>query len=241
MQRRVIWRTRDGLIHRATIVDVIDVGLVVRSDCGRTGHPAEGDLPSETPEVTCPNCRRTTGMDGTPTAGAESGNGNANPLRLPEKRPSDEPKLLGEILHEMKLAERSPERASANGTRTEGWALIHRYTRADALRDGVLLDVTATAKKAGIKYPTAVTSAVWANFVRVPEGVVGQDEQGRLWDILWLLRQTIRRCPGNPTTVHFHLHVRNDPYRVKRHLLKAVCGPDDDSSPCITVMLPDED
>jgi len=28
--------------------------------------------------------------------------------------------------------------------------LIHAYTRADALRDGVLIDLTATAKEAGI-------------------------------------------------------------------------------------------
>jgi len=36
--------------------------------------------------------------------------------------------------------------------------LIHRYTRADALRDGVLIDVTATAKEAGFKYPVALTA-----------------------------------------------------------------------------------
>jgi hypothetical protein len=29
--------------------------------------------------------------------------------------------------------------------------LIHRYTRADALRDGVLVDVTGTAKAASIR------------------------------------------------------------------------------------------
>jgi hypothetical protein len=31
--------------------------------------------------------------------------------------------------------------------------LIHSYTRADALRDGVLIDVSATAKEAGFRYP----------------------------------------------------------------------------------------
>ena len=29
--------------------------------------------------------------------------------------------------------------------------LIHRYSRADAIRDGVLADVSATAKEAGIR------------------------------------------------------------------------------------------
>jgi len=30
--------------------------------------------------------------------------------------------------------------------------LIHSYTRADALRDGVLIDVSATAKEADIRW-----------------------------------------------------------------------------------------
>jgi hypothetical protein len=35
--------------------------------------------------------------------------------------------------------------------------LIHRYTRADALRDGVLIDVSAAAREAGIRFPVALT------------------------------------------------------------------------------------
>ena len=37
-----------------------------------------------------------------------------------------------------------------------------RYTRADALRDGVLLDITATARAHGdLEVPTAITLALW--------------------------------------------------------------------------------
>ena len=57
-----------------------------------------------------------------------------------------------------------------------------------AIRDGVLIDVTKTAKEAGIIYPTAVTQAVWADYVKVPEGVPCQDQEGRLWDILTMFR-----------------------------------------------------
>jgi hypothetical protein len=39
--------------------------------------------------------------------------------------------------------------------------LIHRYTRAEGLRDGVLIDVSQTAREAGIRYPIALTAAVW--------------------------------------------------------------------------------
>src|SRR5690349_12774987 len=118
--------------------------------------------------------------------------------------------------------------------------IIHRYSRAQAIADGILIDVTATAQEAGIRYPTALTSAIWAQFVRVPEGVEAQDERGRLWDVVWLLACAAKRSHTGDT-VYFYLHVKNDNQKAKRFLLKAVCGPDDEGSPCITVMLPDED
>lgn len=65
--------------------------------------------------------------------------------------------------------------------------LIFSYTRAQALADGVLVDVTVAAKEAGFVIPVAVTATVWAAYVRVPDGVVGQDEGGRLWDVLTTL------------------------------------------------------
>ncbi len=48
--------------------------------------------------------------------------------------------------------------------------LIYAYTRAQAIADGVLIDVSAFAAEAGFKYPVALTSAAWANCVAVPEG-----------------------------------------------------------------------
>src|SRR5215468_1692796 len=87
--------------------------------------------------------------------------------------------------------------------------LIHRYSRADALQDGVLIDVSATAKEAGFRYPVALTSAAWAKCVAVPPGVTCQDEVGRLWDLVWLLRCAISRSAGG-SEVRFGVHVRND-------------------------------
>jgi hypothetical protein len=118
---------------------------------------------------------------------------------------------------------------------------IHRYTRAQALADGVLIDVSVTAREAGIRWPVALTRAVWDRCVAVPPGVVCQDEAGRLWDVLFLLALAIRR--GGGAEVRFAVHVRNDnrgrtPPLVR---LKAICGPGDDGEPVITVMLPHED
>ena len=87
--------------------------------------------------------------------------------------------------------------------------LIHRYTRAEAITDGVLIDVTAVAREAGIRYPVALACAAWALSVGVPPRVERQDEAGRLWDVLWLLRLAIGRSDGGPE-VRFGVHVRND-------------------------------
>src|SRR5438270_6898225 len=86
--------------------------------------------------------------------------------------------------------------------------LIYRNTRADAIRDGVLIDVSAVAREAGIRYPVALTRAVWERCVAVPPGVLCQDEAGRLWDVVWLLRRAVGRAGG--LVVRFGVHVRND-------------------------------
>ena len=119
--------------------------------------------------------------------------------------------------------------------------LVHRYTRADAIRDGVLIDVSAVAREAGIRFPVALTRSVWERCVAVPPGVLCQDEAGRLWDVCWLLRCAIGRAAG--AEVRFGVHVRNDiregvPPLVE---LKAACGPGDRGEPVITVLMPGED
>jgi hypothetical protein len=120
--------------------------------------------------------------------------------------------------------------------------IIHAYSRADAIADGVLIDVSPVAKEAGITFPVALTAASWAKCVAVPPGVLCQDESGRLWDVLWLLRIAIRGSAAGAGLL-FGVHVRNDnrdrtPPLVR---LKAVCGPGDQGEPVITVMLPGED
>jgi hypothetical protein len=119
--------------------------------------------------------------------------------------------------------------------------LIHSYSRAQALAGWVLIDVSSTAREAGIRYPVALTGTSWERYVAVPPGVVCQDEAGRLWDVVYLLALAARR--GSGAEVRFGVHVRSDNRERTPPLvrLKAVCGQADDGSPCITVMLPEED
>ena len=118
--------------------------------------------------------------------------------------------------------------------------VIHQYTRAEAIEDGVLIDVTETAREAGISFPTALTAAVWAECVTVPEKAECQDEMGRLWDVLTVLRYAIVHSKATQQ-IAFSVAVQNDARRARRVQLKALCGPGDQAEPVITIMMPNED
>ena len=72
--------------------------------------------------------------------------------------------------------------------------VIYAYTRAQAVADGVQVEVTKTAQEAGIKFPVFLTRTVFDSFVTVPQSVTGQDEAGRLWYLVWLTRMAIIRA-----------------------------------------------
>jgi hypothetical protein len=121
--------------------------------------------------------------------------------------------------------------------------VVYAYTRAQAVADGVQVEVTKTAQEAGIKFPMFLTRAVFDAYVAVPEGVTGQDEAGRLWDVVWMTRFAILRSRGHTDRLPVALYVRNDNRAAKLVKLIAQCGPldIDDPSPAITVMLSTED
>lgn len=147
----------------------------------------------------------------------------------------------------------------APGSFWDGAEVIHTYSRAQALADGALVEVPAeTSTEAGIRWPVAMTAAAHADTVtwteqdekRKPSGT-GQDEAGRLWDVLWMTRYAINahayRAGGqveSGTRVRVALtRVPREgrgllPRRVELH---AHIGPDDNGRPCITLMLPTED
>ena len=121
--------------------------------------------------------------------------------------------------------------------------IIYSYTRAQAVADGVQVEVTKTAAEAGIKFPVFLTRTVFDTYVAVPSNVTGQDEAGRLWDIVWMLRFAILRSRPGADRLPVALYVRNDNRRATLIKLIATCGPldIDDPQPAITVMMPDED
>ena len=118
--------------------------------------------------------------------------------------------------------------------------ILFAYGRREAIRDGQLIDVSDAAEQAGYLMAVAMTRAVWRRYVQVPPGVGWQEEQARLSEMLWVLRRTIEAKRPADCILRFQWHVRNDNGKAKAVTLKAVCGPDDDLQPVITIMLPGE-
>jgi hypothetical protein len=121
--------------------------------------------------------------------------------------------------------------------------IIYSYTRKQAIADGFQVDVSSAAKEAGIRFPVFITRTAFDAYVTVPPNVSWQDEAGRLWDVVWLLRFAIRKAAQGHSRLPFALYVRNDNRAPRLVKLVAMCGPldMDDPQPAITVMMPDED
>ena len=118
--------------------------------------------------------------------------------------------------------------------------VISVYTRAQAIEDGILVDVSETAREAGFTIPVAVTRAVWNRIVALPEGYRGfQDERGRLWDVLWMARHYALRA-SDSDRVRMCVLVRDirkdlrDSHRPpRRHCPIVAIGAGDDGGPAL--------
>ncbi len=132
---------------------------------------------------------------------------------------------------------------------------ISVYTRAQAIEDGQLIDVSTVAREAGIVWPVAMTSAAWADCVEwtdateARKGYTGQSESGRLWDVCWMLslavRGALRRGLDASQQPLYYSLLRTPAagrgVMPRKATLKFMVGPGDQGEPVITVMLPSED
>jgi hypothetical protein len=134
------------------------------------------------------------------------------------------------------------------GTPFEGAEVISSYTRADALRDGELVELPeAICQEAGFRFPVAVTRSVWESCIHWPESESGtQMESGRMWDVLFMGSMAGRRA-REASRVEYQLHVvpRGEDARDEGPpplvTLVLHIGPGDTWEPVITIMQPGED
>ena len=126
--------------------------------------------------------------------------------------------------------------------------VIFAYTRAQAIEDGILVDVSETAREAGFKIPVALSRTVWDRLVALPDGYRGfQDERGRLWDVLWMARHYALRASSSDRVtmsvlvrdIRKDLRDSNRPPR--RHCPIVAIGGGDQGEAVITIMFPEDD
>jgi hypothetical protein len=127
--------------------------------------------------------------------------------------------------------------------------VISTYTRAQAIADGVLIDVTTAAKEAGFVWPVAISQGAWSDCVEWTDEDTRrqryQDESGRLWDVVYMAVRAIKSSRREPSPVRlfplWRVPCGGRGKKPRLKVLKMIVGPGDDTEPVITIMLPSED
>jgi len=120
------------------------------------------------------------------------------------------------------------------------------YPRAQAIADGALADVTETGREVGFRLPVAITEALHNRLTpSKADQAIGQDYDGRLWDVLWLAGFTIQLADQGADTVTFTMSQQEVEAKSGRTQnvdlrLRAVCGLGDEGEPVITIGYPDD-
>lgn len=121
--------------------------------------------------------------------------------------------------------------------------LIYAYSHAQALADGVLVDVCQMAKEAGFKFPAAITSDLYARLTSEErEQAQGQSYKGRLWDVLWMASLAARKSRTDRISFKVLLAETNGSNHLNPHhiRLRCVTGPGNEGEPVITLGFPED-
>ncbi len=103
--------------------------------------------------------------------------------------------------------------------------VISRYTRAQAIEDGVLVDVSELAREAGFRFPVAMTPESFETTVSVPAGLEDRlGERWRLWDELYLT-SCAGKMSGGASELTYKVRVQVVANRARDISLKKHCGP----------------
>ena len=124
----------------------------------------------------------------------------------------------------------------------DDFELVYSYSRAQAIADGVLIDVTAQAREAGFKLHTVVTDNLYHRHIVPPAGLEGEGQSvgGRLHDVLWMVLVAARKQPEG-SYVETNALFLMAPGRQEKVKVVAVVGPGDEGEPVLTIMLPGDD
>jgi uncharacterized protein DUF6573 len=121
--------------------------------------------------------------------------------------------------------------------------IVDAYTRADALEDGFLVDITEAAREVGFALPVAMTRPAYEDCVAWTAADADrtgnrlQDARGRLHDVVWMALLAARGNRNADELTYQLLRVPRDRHRAPPELiaLKLHVGPGDDGEPVFTI------
>jgi hypothetical protein len=120
--------------------------------------------------------------------------------------------------------------------------VISRYTRAQAIEDGVIVDVSKLANEAGFPLPTAITAGVSALINDIPEKEKGcEDVTGRLWDVLTMGIRAMRFHRNESEYTYQFMITTKHCSRLHLETLKVSLVSGDTGETVINISLPNED
>jgi hypothetical protein len=115
--------------------------------------------------------------------------------------------------------------------------IISQYTRADAIAEGVLVDLTKDfpVVKRVYKYPVACTASVWAIInSTTSEWVVAEV-------IAVVIARNTNKTKIIDETTHLFEVILEGAAPFDRHTFKIICHPGDNGEGVLTIMMPNED
>ena len=111
------------------------------------------------------------------------------------------------------------------------------YTRAEAISDGQLIDVSQSARQLGICLSVAITASAWGQLIAVPHKK--EEEIERLFALLGRVQFELDQMPAYDHRLI--VSVEAETGEEKRVEVLVTIGPDDKGETVVTVMLGYED
>lgn len=134
----------------------------------------------------------------------------------------------------------------SNETKMARGSLLRFGTRAQAVEDGMLMDVTAAAQDTGLRVPVGMSAAAYNNTVTWTDQdckrQVFQQQEERLLEVIEMAAIRAQEQPNRDRILFNVRLVPRDGHTVrpKPILLKLVAGRGDHGEPVVTILMPDE-
>jgi hypothetical protein len=155
--------------------------------------------------------------------------------------PADDPEADCTITHDS--AERSPfaesDSVPAEQAPESGNRLI--VSRQEAIEAGVLIDVTAGAKKLGLAFSVTITKPLWDVGIAPDHGLTDDDKAARVRDVLMAFRLRLAGQGTLSPLIDFPALLELPPGSVPQPVsLFALIQPDEQHHTMVTLLLPNE-